>query len=302
MNYRHGYHAGGFSDVLKHIVLIALIQALSRKDKPFCYLDTHAGRGGYDLNSEFSQKTQEYANGIAKIMGVASRKGKYENKLEGKQAVGHLPPSITDKEIPALIKVYQEVIEQLGYPHYYPGSPLIAKQFLRENDRMVLMEYHPEEYEYLKQHFKWESQAEIHRQDGYLGIKAFLPPKERRGLILVDPPFEQASEWEHLANAVKQGMQKFPNGVYAIWYPLKNQKAVSGFLKKISTLKLPDSFVAELSIYPSDAQFSLIGCGMVIINAPWQLEQELKPVLSWIWQTLSINNNGSFSIRSLANQ
>lgn len=282
MNYRHGYHAGNFSDVLKHIVLIALIQALSRKDKPFCYLETHAGRGEYDLYSDFSQKTQEYANGIARIMETTK-----------------LP---ANKDVPLLIKTYQEIVTQLGYPHYYPGSPLIAKKLLRQNDRMVLMENHPEEYQYLRQYFKKDPQTEIHHQDGYLGIKAFLPPKERRGLILIDPPFEQVSEWEDLTTAVKQGLQKFPNGVYAIWYPLKNQRAVGSFLKKLSTLELPDTLITELSIYPEDTQSNLVGCGLVIINAPWQFEQEFKSVLSWIWKTLAINNSGSFSIRSLFNK
>jgi len=280
MNYRHGYHAGNFADVFKHTILIALINALSRKETPFCYLETHAGRGLYDLSSEFSQKTQEYTTGVARLMsnGVSST-----NKLS--------------HPLPPIVKQYQKIVTEFQYPRYYPGSPAIVKNLLRKNDRMILMEYHPEEFKYLQNIFRNDRQINLHHQDGYLGLKAFLPPKERRGLVLIDPPFEAASEWDSLKKVLKIGMQKFSHGIYAIWYPLKNQSTVNKFLDSLTTLG-PEVLISELTIYPTDAQFNLTGCGLAIVNPPWQLEDELRPLVSLLWETFSVKGAGHFSVRT----
>lgn len=274
MNYRHGYHAGNFADVFKHIVLIALIQALSRKDKPFCYLETHAGSGQYDLRSEFSQKTLEYTNGIEKIMtsSVAER--------------------------PMLVQTYCDVVSTFQYPSYYPGSPAIAESLLRKTDRMNLMEFHPEEFFGLKRIFKNNKRIDLHFQDGYTGLNAFLPPIERRGLILIDPPFERPNEWRQMIKALQISLKKFSSGVYALWYPLKDQSIVEKFLSDIKALNLPEYMITEFSVYPPDASLGLIGCGMVVINPPWKLEEELRPVLAWVWKVLSVNGAGQYKYQS----
>lgn len=294
MNYRHSYHAGGFSDVFKHVILVALIQALSRKEKPFCYLETHAGAGLYDLRSEPAQKTQEYMEGIEKIISILAKNDLVKN--------------IADKnmeKIPDLIAQYASIVKGFQYPHYYPGSPSFAKKLLRDTDQMILMEYHPEEYQCLKEIMKdrlnnlGSATVGVHHRDGYDGLKAFLPPVMRRGLILIDPPYEKPSEWQDLLQAVARSLKKFPTGVYAIWYPIKDQKSVKTFTEELSKLTVEEMLIAEFNIYPLDTSFSLIGCGMAILNPPYKLETELQSVVSWLWQALSKNGAGNYRVEQL---
>lgn len=275
MNYRHGYHAGSFSDVFKHIILIQLLRGLLRKEKPFCYIDTHAGAGRYALSSEHMQKTREYRGGILKLMDA---------------------PYLS---FPSLIQEYVEIIKSAPYPTYYPGSPWIAKTLLRSTDSLILMELHPEEYQILKTNLGYDKRIAIHHQDGFMALKAFLPPKERRGLILIDPSFEQKNEWECILQALKIGLTKFPQGIYAIWYPIKDLKSVQSFINSVMKLSLPNALKIELNIYPSDAQLNLIGCGMLIINPPWQFDKELEGWLPLLWQTLSIDGAGEYSMMQL---
>lgn len=273
MNYRHGYHAGGFADVFKHIVLISLIQAMIRKEKPLCYVETHAGRGLYYLESEFAKKTDESVQGIQKLCEY------YEN-------------STANKPTPEIIDTYLKTIKQLGYPHYYPGSPLIAEAMLRESDRLVLMELQPEEYKILKKNMKGNPKIAVHNQNGYVGLKAFLPPQERRGLILIDPAFEKPDEWKQLLEAIKIGLKQFETGVFAVWYPIKDHREVNKFINSIGKLGLSSTLVAELTIYPPDAPLGLIGSGLLIINPPFQLDKTLESALPWVWKALSVNGAG----------
>ena len=178
MNYRHEYHAGNFADVFKHLMLITLIKAQLRKKKSFCYLDTHAGRGLYDLSSETAKKTGDAEHGIVRLL---------QNLITY--------PKISEHPIPEVVKTYLQIIENFQYPPFYPGSPLIAQSMMREEDRLILMELHPEEFKILKQNLSGDQRVACHHQDGYQGLAAFLPPKERRGLILIDPPFEKENEW-----------------------------------------------------------------------------------------------------------
>lgn len=282
MNYRHSYHAGGFSDVLKHIVLIALIRAMISKEKPLCYLDTHAGRGLYHLDSEAANKTNESLMGIQKLFDVYN------------QAVDD-----DAKSVPEIIKAYVNKVESLGYPNDYPGSPFIAKASLREIDRLILMELHPEEHRILKKNVRADSRIAVHHQDGYLSLKAFLPPMERRGLILIDPPFEKSEEWQQLLAAIKTGLKQFPTGVFAVWYPIKDLKQVKQFLAAIGASSVVSAIVAELGIYPQDAPLGLIGSGMLIINPPWQCKEALEEVLPWVWQALAVDRAGGWRVQTL---
>lgn len=271
MNYRHSYHAGNFADVFKHVITIALIQSLQRKETPFCYLETHAGAGCYDLLDKRAQKSKEYEGGIAKI--------------------------IPQQSMPDVIRDYVNNIQAMntaGALQHYPGSPLIAQHFLRPQDRAVLCELHDEEYEALKSVFRNKKQVSAHHQDGYLGLKAFLPPKERRGLILIDPPYEKQDEFEKIPNLLAQALQQFETGTYATWYPIKHYAAAERFRRNIKAKIQRETTIAELCIHPDDTGTHLNGCGMVIINPPWQFQKTLDEILPWLWNHLSIDKKGHF--------
>ncbi len=282
MNYRHSYHAGNFADVLKHVVVIELLLSLCKKPTPLCYLDTHAGAGFYDLFSAAASKNKEYVNGIEKIMQAA--------------------------HAPLIIKSYLECVRNIHHRllgatfsslRYYPGSPLIAQHFTRCNDRLIACELHPQEYQLLKNTIAHDHSTEksiaIHHMDGYLGLKAFLPPRERRGLILIDPPYEHPNEFTHIMRAVVTALKRWETGVYAIWYPLKDKREVERFYRSMRQT-IPSKhliFVIELSIYP-DVAMQLNGCGMMIVNPPFQFEQAVQSFLPWLWTTLSVQKQGQF--------
>lgn len=281
MNYLHSYHAGNFCDVVKHICMIGLIESLQRKPSPFCYIDTHAGAGCYDLFSELPAKTKEFENGIQKI--------------------------IRADHPPALVKKYLDIIHAINNKlsgskisslRYYPGSPLIARQLLRPSDRLIACELHPKEYESLHSLFAGDRQAAIHHTDGYLGLKAFLPPKERRGLILIDPPYEDPDEFAHIARTLPAALKRFETGIYAVWYPIKEQSHVEKLYKSVKKNIANEIFVIELTIYPDIPQH-LNGTGLAIINPPWQFDETIKKNLFWVWNALSINSQGGFQANYL---
>ncbi len=258
MNYRHAYHAGNFADVFKHVTLVALLQSFFHKETPICYFDTHAGAGNYDLSSNAAQKNKEFELGIGKIF--------------------------SEKNPPELIKQYLSAIKN---PKTYPGSPLIAKHFLRPEDRMVLTELHPEEYQYLKKLFANQAQVEVHHQNGYQALKAFLPPKEKRGLVLIDPPYEKNDEYPELTKGLSEALKRWETGVYAIWYPIKKANQPHP-LRELKTNR--PILTAELAIYPLDVPLELNACGMTIINPPWKLAETLETVVPWLYERLKCDN------------
>lgn len=267
MNYRHAYHAGNFADVFKHIVLVGLTQSLLRKDSAFCFLDTHAGSGFYDLSSDAAQKGKEFENGIKKLFAQ-------ENP-------------------PELVKQYLECITD---PLQYPGSPLIVQHFLRPQDRMILSELHPEEYQQLKRLFARNKQVAVHNQNGYDCIKAFLPPKEKRGFVLIDPPYEKPDELMQLTRILPEALRRWESGIFALWYPIKNREAIERFHQTLQEKIEEPILTVELSIYPENITTHLNGSGMVIINPPWQLDQTLEDTLPWVWKALSINKQGRYHL------
>lgn len=276
MNYRHAYHAGNFADVMKHVMLIALMDALAKKDKPFCVLDTHAGAGIYDLSGEQARRSREHEKGITRAL-VATKP-------------------------PAEVKRYFDCIAALNagseQVRLYPGSPQIAADHLRPTDRLVVCELQRDAYASLSQIFHGNKQVGVHHTDGYLGLKAFLPPAEKRGLILIDPPYEASDEFARIVREIQPAFDRFPTGVYAIWYPMKDKAVVDRFYRSIRHHIKQPILRVELSIY-ADVPDHLTGSGLAIINPPYQFELKARPLLAWLWKALSINEEGSFRAQFL---
>lgn len=276
MNYKHVYHAGSFADVVKHVFLIALLDSLSRKQTPYCYIDTHAGPGHYDLTSEFASKTKEYAHGIEKIIQADN------------------PPQIIKQYLDYVHRINSQLTgTKFSSLRYYPGSPLIARYMLRPHDRMVACELQPQEYEALRECFAGDKQVAIHHTDGFLGLKAFLPPMERRGLVLIDPPYENPDEFTRIAHSLPTALKRFENGVYAIWYPIKEKVQIERFYRTLKENIQQSILAVELTIYP-DLPNHLNGTGLVIINPPWQFNESTQEILPWLWNALTVNNQGFF--------
>jgi 23S rRNA (adenine2030-N6)-methyltransferase len=259
MNYRHAFHAGNFADVFKHAIMVGLLESLKAKQTPFCYVDTHAGAGRYDLRSEEARKTREHEAGILRLLHAT--------------------------RLPAWLHIYLNLVRALntGTNHeltVYPGSPLIANLLLREQDRAVLCEMHPAEAEKLKALFAGDARVGVHRRDGYAALAALLPPKERRGVVLIDPPFEaQEDEFRHIEAALLPALQRWPGGIYAIWYPIKLRQHTLPFQRWFARQDIRNALCAELLLHPDNSALRLNGCGMIIINPPWKFERSLQDLL-----------------------
>ncbi|MDZ4263588.1 MAG: 23S rRNA (adenine(2030)-N(6))-methyltransferase RlmJ [Pseudomonadota bacterium] len=274
--YRHNFHAGNYADVVKHVVLISLLQALQQKPKPFYLQDSHGGIGRYDLMSDEAQKNGEYLSGISRLWQAQN------------------PPVAVQK--------YLEVVRSFnsdGELRYYPGSPRLGRALLRENDRMVITELNKVDCETLRHEFKGDRQVMVQLQDGYQGIKAYLPPAERRGLVLIDPAYELKDEYERLIRGLQKGYRRWPTGIYAIWYPLMSSTIREGFFTALKETGIRKILAAELTIKPLQAEKEMCGSGMIIINAPWQLDQQLKNELEWLWPLLSDTQEGGVNVEWL---
>lgn len=274
LNYRHGFHAGNIADVFKHTVLLLLLDAMKRKDKPFLYLDTHAGRGQYDMHGEDARATGESRDGIALLEDWP--------------------------DAPAVIKTLQQQMTQLNRHRgqtewrYYPGSPWLAFKQLRVSDRAVLCELQQNEYKSLVQHMGDHPQVRIQQSDGYHALKAMLPPPEKRALILIDPPFEsEADSWSAIVRALQAAHQRFATGVYAVWYPIKARSETRRFHRLLKESGIPRISYAELTTFDDVANVGLNGSGIVFINMPYKLDQELAQVLPALWKKLSPRGAGS---------
>ncbi|MEY2114649.1 MULTISPECIES: 23S rRNA (adenine(2030)-N(6))-methyltransferase RlmJ [Rhodanobacter] len=266
MNYRHAYHAGNFADVLKHVVLLALVEALQAKSTPFCYVDTHAGSGSYALEGHEAKKTGEYHDGIARLHPA--------------------------EKLPPLLRRWRDgILGGEGNEHglkYYPGSPLQVARALRPGDSAQLCELHAEEAAKLRELFRGNPQVHVHQRDGYEALKALLPPKEKRGLVLIDPPYEaQEAEYKLIEQALKTALPRWPTGVYAVWYPIKLRSQVQPFLRKLQHSGVKRILRAELLVHPDDSPLRLNGSGMVILNAPWKLDDTLREPLRMLASLLS---------------
>ncbi|SBV51142.1 hypothetical protein XBLMG947_1926 [Xanthomonas bromi] len=279
MNYRHAFHAGNHADVLKHIALLALIDTLKRKDTPFFVLDTHAGRGRYQLGGEESRKTNEADAGVMRLMAEATLPEVVERYLRAVQADNQ---TVARPATPGQKPMRPTAGIQLNY---YPGSPLLAAQALREQDRMAFCELQPDEAEALKGLFARDSRVRVHAGDGYAAIRAFLPPragetKIGRGLVLIDPPYESRdAEYQQIVHSVREVLARWPQAICMVWYPIKLRRSLQPFMRKAATLPAKSVLVAELQVRPDDSPLRLTGSGLLIVNAPWQFDQALAPAL-----------------------
>ncbi len=258
MNYRHAYHAGNFADVLKHTVLFALIEALQIKSAPLCYVETHAGSGSYALDAAEARKTGEHQQGIARVV-----------------AADKLPPLLQRWRASILAIPGNET----GLARF-PGSPLQVARLLRPGDSAQLCELHPDEAAKLRSLFRGNRQVHVHERDGYAALKALLPPAEKRGLVLIDPPYEaQEAEYKLLAAALKSALQRWPTGVYALWYPIKLRSQVQPFLHSLQRSTARRVLRAEILLHADNNALRLNGAGMVVLNAPWNLDDILRESL-----------------------
>ena len=269
LSYRHQFHAGNVSDVFKHAILTRLLLALAKKDTPFCVIDTHAGLGLYDLEHPWSQKTAEWRHGIGRIWGRSDA-----------------PSTLT----PYLDAIRADNTD--GHLLHYPGSPRIARRLMRSDDRLVLYELNKDDCATLTNVFSGVRHTAIHNQDGFSAIKAFLPPKERRGLTFIDAAFDQADEFARITRAIKEAHTRFATGMIAVWYPLMAPAAMLAFARSLKASKLPKTLQLELTIYPEDFTEHIRGSGMIVVNPPFGLDQEAPPLLDWLWRALSPEKQG----------
>lgn len=272
MNYRHIYHAGNFADVLKHAVLALVIEHLKLKPQPFRVIDTHAGIGFYDLGSVEAQKTGEWRDGIGRLLADS-------------------PPSdVAEILAPYLDAVRAENDE--GALTRYPGSPLLARRLLRPGDRLVANEAHPEDAAQLAALFAKDPAAKVLTLDGWTVLKSLLPPKERRGVVLIDPPFEQPGEFHRLVDGLAAAHKRFATGTVLLWYPIKDQRAVRAFHRDAAALAIPKLFSVELYVQPAHIEGELSGTGLVILNPPFTLEEKLRRLLPYLTKVLARTKGG----------
>ena len=272
MNYRHHFHAGNFADAMKHAVLVRLVLALQKKEKGFLYLDTHAGRGRYDLERESAgdslARKPEWPEGIGRLWTRTA------------------PPGLA--EYVEAVRAFDHESGNLGAePRFYPGSPRLVQRFRRPQDRLALCEKHPAECAALREEFARDAGVSVHEMDGYVALRAMLPPSERRALVLIDPPFEAQDEFAQLASGLDEALRRFPSGVYAVWYPLTGRARVDEFFAAVRNLNPPPCLSCEVQIAGAEAPMKMRGCGVLVINPPWRIEDEIAGELAYLATALA---------------
>lgn len=282
MNYRHHFHAGNFADVVKHVLLLGLLESLRRKDTPFCYIDTHAGIGIYDLGASEAQRTLEFKTGLSRIKAADAAK------------------------MPTLVAEYQKAVAALQTERggfWYPGSPWLALNAMREQDRALLMELHPEDAGSLRQFFSRRANTAIHERNAYEGLTALIPPKEKRGLVLIDPPYEEErDDYAPVVDLLQKAHEKWPTGMYAIWFPIKDHHAITRFYRRLRNTGIPKILTTELCVLPPDNRLGLNGTGMIIVNPPWKFSDTAVSLLQWLKPVLSEHPQSSWKVEWLSGE
>lgn len=273
MNYRHAYHVGNFADILKHLVLALSIERLKAKDKPFRYIDTHAGIGGYDLAGDEATRSPEWVDGIGRLWTAK-------------------PPEPVAQALAPFLDVVRD-LNQDGELKAYPGSPLLAAKLMREQDSLRLTELHPDDNQTLRWRFRGDERVKIEQRDGYEALAAYMPPPERRGLALIDPPFEDRDELAHMAKAAMRAISRWPTGTFIFWRPLKDMENTEKFDDGLAEWLLDDMefppeklLLADMWVQEIVEPGPLCGAGVVIVNPPYGLAESLLAVLPWLTDLL----------------
>lgn len=275
LSYRHAFHAGNHADVLKHFIEVQLLRYLAQKDKPFWYIDTHAGAGCYSLASGYATQNAEFESGIARLWNRA--------------------------DLPAPLAEYVTLVKRLnpdGLMKLYPGSPLVALELLREQDKARMFELHPCDSEILNENFAaYGSKVLIQTADGFGALKALLPPPPRRALVLIDPPYEDKKDYQHVVAALGEGLKRFSNGIYAVWYPQLQRAEARQLPEQLKRLPVKSWLHVALRVQsPSEDGFGMYGSGMFILNPPWTLHGELKQVMPFLVKVLGQDDGAGFEL------
>lgn len=279
MNYRHGYHAGNFADVVKHAILARIITYLKQKPQPFRVIDTHAGQGRYDLTSPEADKTGEWRDGIDRIYNA------------------DLPAAVADLLAPYLDSI--RALNDDGELRFYPGSALIARMLMRREDALVANELEPSAFASLKEEFKRSKNTTALNIDARFAVKSLLPPKERRGLVVIDPPFEDRSEFTNLAAAVEDGLSRFATGTYLIWYPVKDTAAADGFVSAATARPGSKFLDVRLRVCAPFPGLGLTETGVLVLHPPYVLRQELEIILPVLAAALAEGDGSAFTLTDI---
>ena len=279
LSYRHAFHAGNFADVLKHSVLTLVLEYIVRKDKGFTYIDSHSGAGMYSLNDEYAQKTGEYQNGIAKILAA-----------------------INDENFPEALMPYVELLQKLNTENseleIYPGSPGIAKQFMRRQDSAHLFELHPTDIQHLTEFCARWNKSHVKQSDGYQGILGLIPPPSRRGVVLIDPPYELKEDYTKAVKTIVKAYKKFTSGTYILWYPVVTRERINAMEKDFARSEVKNLLQVEFCLQADSEEYGMTGTGLFIVNAPWQLESQLSEILPYL-QTKLGEEQTTFTLKKL---
>lgn len=279
LSYRHGFHAGNYADVLKHITEILLLKSMLRKDKPFCYIDTHAGAGAYSLKSDWSNKTGEYLNGIAKVF--------HNEKLH--------------KLVPEYFELLKKINDGKDELVNYPGSPYIACAMMRPQDEQIYLELHPNEYENLKYNMYHFKNCHVHHRDALEGINAVLPPPIRRGIVFIDPSFEEDADYRNTIKMIKNIHKKFNQAVIALWYPVLGKGADRSYelTRELTKLQIPGTIKTELQICGQDTLLGMHATGMIVMNYPFEFDRNIAEILPILATKLALDPSASYKIETL---
>ena len=278
LSYRHAFHAGNFADVLKHSVLSLVLDYMTRKEKGFCYIDSHSGAGMYQLKDEYAQKTGEYKDGIAKI--------------------------INDDEAPEALEPYLSLIKTLnldpsdGDLEIYPGSPGVAKAFVRRQDSSHLFELHPTDIQHLEDFCQRWRKVFVKQSDGYQGVLGLVPPPSRRGVVLIDPPYELKADYQKAVKTIIKAYSKFSTGTYIIWYPVVKRHFIEQMEKDFTNSDVKNVLQVEFCLEDDTQEYGMTGTGLFIVNPPWQLSEQLEQILPYMKAKLG-SNNTSYTLKQL---
>ena len=274
MNYRHHFHAGNFADVMKHVLLLQLLSRLNTKDKPYRYIDTHGGAGKYDLSTAEEQKSGEFLNGIHRLV-------KLDDSIK--------------RNAPEGVKQYLKVVEDMragSGKGAYPGSPWFALEGMRDIDKATIFEMQRDVFQQLYYNIR-DKRAGLHERNAYEGLLGVIPPKEKRGLVMIDPPYEiERKDFPQLVELMVAAYKKWPTGVFAVWYPIKDRAMIERFEKKMIKTGIRRQLVCEICVWPDDTPVGLNGCGLLVINPPWKFSQDADEALQWLFPHLRMQDTG----------